>query len=41
MWGQLVVYNGGGVVNQILYDNQGQIWRRSINSWGTTSWDQV
>ena len=41
VWGQLVVYNGGGVVNQILYDNHGQIWRRSINSWGTTSWDQV
>ena len=38
-WGQLVVRNTGGVINQEIHDSSGTIFTRSINSWGIVGWN--
>lgn len=37
-WGQMIVYNTGGIVTQEIHMNSGDSWVRAINSWGTTAW---
>lgn len=38
-WGQLVVLNSGGVINQTVHDSSGTLFTRSINSWGIVGWN--
>lgn len=38
-WGQLVVLNSGGVINQEVHDSSGTLFTRSINSWGIVGWN--
>lgn len=38
-WGQLVVMNFGGVLNQEIHDSSGTLFTRSINSWGIVGWN--
>lgn len=40
IYGQLIVVNVDGVVNQTLMNNVGSVWTRSVNSWGITPWVQ-
>lgn len=38
-WGQLIVLNSGGVINQEIHDSSGTLFTRSINSWGIVGWN--
>lgn len=38
-WGQLIVMNFGGVLNQEIHDNSGTLFTRTINSWGIVGWN--
>ena len=41
LWGQLTVVNTGGVCNQTIRNNTGNMWVQTLNSWGNTGWQQV
>lgn len=41
IWGQLIVTVTGGVVNQTIRNNTGNMWIESVNGWGISGWKQV
>lgn len=41
IWGQLTVVVTGGVVNQTIRNNTGNMWIQSVNGWGISGWKQV
>lgn len=41
LWGQLTVVNTGGVCNQTIRNNTGNMWIQTLNSWGNTGFQQI